>query len=373
MAAEVRDDRVLPAHGGDRDAAAERYGVDPSTFLDLSANINPLGPPARLLAALRDAANDTLGLQRYPEPTYRALRLVLARELCVDPACIVVGNGAAALLDVALSQLRARRCLLPVPAFSEDERALHARDVDIVPVRLEPAADFLLEADSLLERARMSGADVALITNPHNPSGALVARARLSVIVDSLAAIGCRTIVDEAFVDYVPGESTAEIAARSESLICIRSVTKFFAVPALRVGYAVCSPSNAAALRAHLPSWPVTSVAADAVAAAFADRDFAERTIAGNALERAWLGAQLESLGCRVPPAAANFVFAGLPSPATSGTVTARLAREFGILVRDCASYSGLSGEWIRIAVRTRAESGLAVAAIGTVLGELRP
>jgi threonine-phosphate decarboxylase len=187
-------------------------------------------------------------------------------------------------------------------------------------------------------------------------------------IAASLATIGCRTIVDEAFIDYVPGESVVDVAARSETLTCVRSLTKFYAVPALRVGYAVCSPSNAAVLRTHLPSWPVTTLAAQAVAAALDDADFERRTLASNAVERSWLSAQLRSLGCRVVPASANFVLAALPSPATSEIVTSRLAREFGMLVRDCGSYAGLDGEWIRVAVRTRRESRCAAKAIGAVL-----
>ncbi|MGP6156746.1 MAG: aminotransferase class I/II-fold pyridoxal phosphate-dependent enzyme [Vulcanimicrobiaceae bacterium] len=187
-------------------------------------------------------------------------------------------------------------------------------------------------------------------------------------IVDALAALGCRTIVDEAFIDYVPEESVVDVAARSTTLTCVRSLTKFFSVPALRVGYAVCTPANAAALRACLPSWPVTTLAAQALAAAVGDRDFARRTLRSNAVERIWLSERLQSLGCRVLASAANFVFVGLPPPATSEAVTSRLVREFGVLVRDCSSYEGLAGEWIRIAVKTRLESERVADAIKVVL-----
>jgi threonine-phosphate decarboxylase len=361
-------DCTLPVHGGDRDAAAALYGVEPSALLDLSANINPLGPPAALIAALNENAGDIAALQRYPEPTYRELRARIGGELQVDPASIVVGNGAAALLEAALAEARASRCALPVPAFSEYGRALTALRIEAVPVPLDPAADFVLDTEAFLERVRRSGAEVALLNNPHNPSGTLTDRARILELADRLAASGCRTIVDEAFIDYVPGDSVVGAAAESERLTCVRSLTKFFAVPALRIGYAVCSPGRASALRAQLPSWPVTALAAHAVVAAFDDCDFARRTRSVNAVERAWLSERLRGLGVRVLPSAANFVLVELPAPQRSGTVTARLARDSGVLVRDCASYADLAGEWIRIAVRTRAESERVIEGLGSIV-----
>jgi threonine-phosphate decarboxylase len=358
----------LPVHGGDRAAAALRFGIDASTLIDLSANINPLGPPAALVAALREAAADLAALQEYPEPTYRELRERIARELHVEPDSIVVGNGAAALLEAALALERPRRCVLPVPAFSEYARALAALGIATDRVLLRADEEFALDPARFLTAAGERAADVALLTNPHNPSGTLTARTQLLELVDQLSAQGSRTVVDEAFIDYAPGESLAADAAKSDDLICVRSLTKFFAVPALRVGYAVCSPSRAVALRARLPSWPVTTIAARAVAAALDDPDFALRSRAHNVVERAWLTDRLRDIGCLVPKSAANFVLAGLPSSAQSQVVTERLAREYGVLVRDCASYAELEGAWIRIAVRTRRESKRVTQGLGLIL-----
>jgi threonine-phosphate decarboxylase len=358
----------LPVHGGDRDAAAARYGVDADSLVDLSANVNPLGPPPALLTALRDGAADAAALQRYPEPTYRALRRSIARTLAVDPESIVVGNGAAALLEAALALGQPRSCVVPVPAFSEYARALTAVGIEAVAVPLAADSDFALDPARFVDAVRRSGAKVAIVTNPHNPSGALTSRARMLELAAALELLGCRTIVDEAFIDYAPQESVTDVAARSENVICVRSLTKFFAVPALRVGYAVAAPDTARDLRARLPSWPVTTLAADAVAAALGDRDFAERSLRTNAVERARLLDGLTKVGLRVIPPAANFVLVELPARLSSAVVTERLAREFGILVRDCGSYDGLSGEWLRVAVRTRAESERFVAALGALL-----
>jgi threonine-phosphate decarboxylase len=122
-------------------------------------------------------------------------------------------------------------------------------------------------------------------------------------------------------------------------------------------------------MRARLPSWPVTTLAARAVTAALADGEFASLTRTANARERAWLSERLRCRGVRVLPSAANFVLVELPSPERSGIVADRLAREFGVLVRDCASYAGLAGDWLRIAVRTRAESERAIEALGSIVG----
>ncbi len=359
----------LAEHGGNLEEVASRLAVDPALLTDLSANVNPLGPPASVLAALRYAVADVAALQRYPEPTYRDLRERLASEHGIDREAIVVGNGGAALIETALGDPSVTRCVLPTPAFSENERALRALGIEAVAVPLDVSVDFRLDPDDVVRQVKASGAQVALLTNPHNPSGVLFPRAQMTVLIERLVSAGCRTIVDEAFMDYAPSESVSDIAVGSDWVTCIRSLTKFYSIPALRVGYLLCSPHRAASYRERLASWPVTTLAAIAAAAAFDDPEFAAHTRAINSAERAWLRLQLQGLACRVPFSSANFLLVKLPVHGESPKVTERLARDFRIVVRDCSSYAGLDdGQWIRVAIRTRVESARLVSGLATIL-----
>ncbi len=148
-------------------------------------------------------------------------------------------------------------------------------------------------------------------------------------------------------------------------MIVLRSLTKFFAVPALRVGFAVTSPAVARRMRAALPSWPVTSLAARAVGAALEDRDYAARTRAQNAMARMHLRERLGSIGIRTLPSAGNYLLAEVPATIDARSLRQRLIDDHAIVVRDCTSYDDLGdGRFVRIAVRSPEENARLVVAL---------
>ncbi len=363
-------DNMAPVHGGDLEAIGRHYGVDPGSLLDFSANVNPLGPPSALLSALEAAVRDVAELGRYPEADARSLRLALGSHLDVEPDAIVVSNGAAALLGTALGALGARRCVVPTPAFSENQHALRALGVGWCGVPLDPLRDFALEPNDVSETVRSQAADVSLLANPHNPSGSLTPRDDILRLVADAHRLKAATIVDEAFIDYAPASSITREAAMTPGLIAVRSLTKFFAVPALRVGYAVAEPDLARKMRAQLPSWPVTTLAMGALAAALNDVSYVARTLAENEHARSTLTADLAKLKLRIAPAAANFLLITLPPDAPSAKELARrLILDAHVVVRDCSSYKGLEdGRYIRVAVRRRSDNALLVHALSRVL-----
>jgi threonine-phosphate decarboxylase len=365
-------DGAPPIHGGDLQAVGARYGIDPATLLDFSANVNPLGPPPALCRALEAGARDLAELGRYPEPDAGSLRHALGAHLDVDPEAIVVANGAAALIGTALAAARARACVVPTPAFSEDRHAADALNVAWfgVPLRLE--LEFALEPPRLFDAVKRHAANVCLITNPHNPTGSLATAQMLRTLADELRSLGASTIVDEAFIDYAPAASLTRFAAEHSGPIVIRSLTKLFAVPALRVGYAVAAPSVARRMRALLPSWPVTTLAMRALAAALDDLAYVERSVRENEIAREILARDLRALGFHVTASAANFLLLTLPSGAQSAAaLTRRLILAARIVVRDCSSYDGLDdGRYIRVAVRQAPENERLIHALSAALAD---
>lgn len=365
---------ALPVHGGDLDAIGRRYGIDPATLLDFSANLNPLGPPRALLDELSAAAIDVADLARYPDPDGRPLREALARHLTIDPETIVVGNGAAALFSAAFAALGTRRCVVPTPAFSEYAHAIRNAGATMHALALDRNADFALDPAALTAAIEDANADTSLITNPHNPTGALLEREAVLAISRRARTRAVAMIVDEAFVDYAPEASLVRDAATGDgSLVVVRSLTKFYAVPALRVGYAVTSPERAVRMRAALPSWPVTSLASRALACALDDADYARSTLATNERARARLFADLECIGLRPFRSAANFLFVELPTHAPRAPDLRRqLVLEAGIVVRDCSSYAGCeTGSYVRVAVRSEADNERLIDALVRAVGGL--
>jgi threonine-phosphate decarboxylase len=253
-----------------------------------------------------------------------------------------------------------RRALIPVPAFSEYRRVCAQERVEFVPFPLRRSEGFRLSVSRYV--GSIGSCDLLLINNPHNPTGSLLQGDEMRLILDA----GVSMIVDEAFIDYAAEQSIAREAACRTGLVVIRSLTKFFGCPALRVGYAVAHPDTIQGIREWLPTWPVTQLAMDALGEAVLDESYADCSLVENEAERAWLGERLGELGLTVFPAAANYLFLELGvGMVCASELRARLLARHKMLIRNCDSYEELeSGRYFRVAVRSREDNKKLVAAL---------
>jgi threonine-phosphate decarboxylase len=356
------------AHGGDVERVARENGLVAERILDFSANVNPLGLPLRARERLARDASDWRALARYPDPAATALRRALSGRLHVPVESIVVGAGADALIHAAVRALAPKRCVIPVPAFAEYERACRAFGCAVQTIPLQADEGLVLRAESL--RVAQLG-DVVVLNNPHNPTGACLSGATMQEHIRVIQSAGAAVLVDEAFIDYLPDASITHIAASMPSVIVIRSLTKFFGCPGLRAGYAVAAPETARMLAEQLPAWPVTALALDSLTEAFGDAEYCRVTLESNEKARANLVSGLARFGCRVFPPSANFIFFEVPKAMDALEIRSRLIREHAILVRECDSFRGLErGRYLRIAVRTESENQRLLDALAAVLTE---
>jgi threonine-phosphate decarboxylase len=345
-------------HGGDVWQVGEDLGIPAQDLLDFSANINPRGlPPAARARLAKDASNARL-LSYYPDPSARRLRNALSEHLAVTPESTVVGPGCESLLTPILRCLRPRRALVPIPAFGEYHRVCDQENIEFLPFPLDRSESFQVPLDQLCQRIESESPGSVLLNNPHNPTGAMLNRREMQRVIDAITPPST-LVLDEAFIDYVPHASFVREAAIRPGLIVLRSLTKFYGCPALRVGYAVAHPETIQRIRCLSPTWPVTQLAIDALAEAVADREYADASLIENAAERERLAASLRGLGLVVFPSAANYLFVELaPNMPTASDLRARLIAKHGILIRNCDSYQGLvRGRYVRVAVRTGQEN----------------
>jgi threonine-phosphate decarboxylase len=366
---------VMPAaHGGDVGAISREHGIPVGDLVDFSASINPLGPPPSVLARLQRESTDLSSLARYPDPRYSELRSTLATQLRVPPECLAIANGSAALLGAIIRSIRPHTCLLPVPAFGEQQRALAAATCEIERLPLSAADGFRLDTRALCQTLAELRPSLCVLTNPHNPSGALNTAVEMAQVTLAAGACQVRLLVDEAFIDFAPGETLTAAATRSSHLVVLRSLTKFYGMPALRVGYAVSSPEMAARIDAQLPAWPVTTLAAAAAVEALRDDEYAHRTLRAVRDDRQDLRERLASHAIETYASAGNFLLVRLPERGPDSTdLRMQLIHGYHIVVRDCRSFDGMTdGRFIRVAVRSRADNERLVEAIGSVLQEMR-
>ncbi len=329
----------MPRHGGQLRALAEQLGLKPEELLDFSANINPDGPPSGVREALRHAIEQDTTVTLYPDLEETALRQAIGCYLDVRSEAVFVANGFGPLLRAAVETLGVRRCLLAVPCFNEYRRTLEQAGVDVVPMLLSADDGFAYDTAAILKAARESGCDTLLLANPQNPSGVLCGRAAMLELTENAAELGIRVLVDEAFIDYMPEESLVAEAETLRTLVVFRSVTKFFALPGLRVAYGVASRSCAASIRAGIPSWSITTLASIGVMAALGESAYGADARRKNLIRRQRLGEALQSLEARVFDGRANFLLFRLKAPPE---LWKRMIVEHGIVLRACSDYEGL-------------------------------
>jgi threonine-phosphate decarboxylase len=354
---------INPIHGGKVFEAARRWGVSPEEIIDFSANINPLGPPPGVLAALENCLAP-LNLRTYPDP--HTFISALANKHGVATEEIVIGPGSAALIFAVLRAMRPATALVIDPGFDEYFRACAAIEAEVIRPRLMERDGFEPDFAALTDIFDTRICDLAILNSPHNPTGRLYAREDLMILVDLAETKDVTLLLDEVFIDYAPESSLLSIAPTNSRLIVLRSLTKFYAIPGLRLGYAVCPAEIAAAISAQFDAWPVSTIALEAGLAALAEEEYARESRRSNTQAREEFAAALREIGLSVFPSAANFLLIRLPRG--SGADLAQHLESSRILIRRCDSFYGLGDAFIRLAVRSKADNMRLVSLIETWL-----
>lgn len=301
----------------------------PPGAADHAVNVVAGGPPPWLADALRT------DVSAYPRED-EAVAATAARHHRTTEE-VVLTNGAAEALWLLPAALRPRHAAILHPGFTESEAALRAHDVPVTQVVRDPEAGFAVDPAAV-----PADADLVIVGNPASPSGTLAPAADIL----ALRRPGRTVVVDEAFMDLVPGEPGSLARDAPADVVVVRSLTKALAVPGLRVGYALAAPAVADRLRAVRPPWSANAVAL-AVLRAAADRSGELAAIAARVhAEREDLERRLDDAGVRRWPAAANFV---LTHP---GHGALDRLREAGIAARPCGSFPGLTAQHLRITAR---------------------
>ena len=323
-------------HGGRIYDAAGKAG----DWLDFSANINPLGLSEKVRAALLENLG---GVVNYPDAEASELTAAICRRYGVEPENLVLLNGAAEFFYLYLNVTRPARVVIPVPSFSEYERAARAAGCDVKYFFTQATENFSVDVDKI----KVTAADCVIIGRPNNPTGNLI---ELEKIL-RLAEIA-NVIVDESFIDFLDVESVRKFV--SEKISVVQSLTKIFAIPGLRLGFAVVEESLARRLNLSKDVWNVNFLAQKAGVAALSDEYFLQRTRTWLEVEKKFFVERLGNLrGVKVFSPTVNFV---LFQHEQAKKILAELRRE-KILLRSCANFAGLDGSYLRSAIRSREEN----------------
>lgn len=334
------------AHGGIFSAG---LGYDPK-IIDFSSNINPLGYPNSIKNHLKKSYSF---FSIYPDPDSASLRNHLEKYTGISKDKIIVGNGATEIIyNFCKAFLKGCRVLIPIPTFGEYESAakLHGASVTLLKTM-----NLDQEIPKLLDAIPKNGS--VFVCNPNNPTGSLITRKNMLKIVESAQKNFALVFVDECFIELAsnPRESLVSHLKEFDNLFILRSLTKSFGLAGLRIGYGLGSTKMIEVLQKIKIPWSVNGFAQDIAIKALSDKSHLAKTRKIISQERKFLSKSISKItGFTCYDSDTNFIL--IRSTIDSGQLQKKLLKKH-ILIRDCSTFRGLDGRFIRIAVRTHKEN----------------
>lgn len=354
-------------HGGNMASLARHMGYHPEDCIDFSANINPLGLSDRLRESL---VTNIAGLVQYPEIDYELPRQALATYHACDLESVLLANGAVDIFYDLARVLTPQKILLLSPTFMEYEKAFRQVGAEVLHHALKAPGYQWQPHDLLPTIAEMSEGDVVLICHPNNPTGSLVAIEELVDLAKLLQDRGLVLVLDEAFADFLENEgkySFIPCLSDFTNVVVVRSLTKFYAIPGLRLGYAVTNhPTCFKRIEEIRPPWTVNALAADLVVSLLDDEAYRQKTRLWLRKEQAFLYQSLIGFkDLRVVKPSVNYIFFEY-----LGDLDLRqMLWQKKLFIRSCQDYRGLTAKHYRVAVRRREENCRLVNALMEILG----
>ncbi len=352
-------DPARPVHGGIKEAELRALGLRLEDCLDFSASVSPLGPPEGVAEAIA-----RVDLTAYPDPHCLALTEAIATHHAAEGIAdrnVIVGNGSTEIIHLltrawigAPPEGCSRSALLLTPTYGEYDGAVRISGGTVTTLTATRCSEgFAWDTSAVTAAIATERPSLTFICNPNNPTGVLMERDQLAEIADTVAETGGLLVVDEAYINLSERRADAEViemATHHGSVVALRSMTKDYALTALRLGYAVASEGVISRLAALQPDWSVNGLAQAAGLIAIEDEMYLDRARRAVADSRDCVAGRLSALGIRCYPTEANFVLAQVGDAAN---LRDRLARR-GLFVRDCTSF-GLP-DCIRIGLRPAAD-----------------
>ena len=348
-------------HGGDF------YGLEDekkNQLMDFSANISPLGIPESVKTAMVLAMTQAV---HYPDPKSRRLKGLLAKKHKVLQEQIICGNGAADIIYRLIFAVRPRKALVVHPTFVEYEEAMAVVDTELIDYPLNHK-DFKIRED--ICDLITEDIDLIFICNPNNPTGVLTEKPLLEKILKKAEKCHALLILDECFLDFTGQEAQLSMVDRipeSKSLLILKSFTKMYAIPGIRLGYGLCSDEHfIQKMQKAGQTWSVNAIAEAAGAAAVSEEAYVAAVVNYVNRERTYMEKRLEHLHVGFIHGHANYILIHVPQ--VPHLYEAMLDKN--IMIRTCGNYINLDDTWYRIAVNTHEQNKIMLDMLECVLEE---
>lgn len=345
-----------PTHGANPHYLYEAMNISlPDRLIDFSANINPLGPPSFIQERWSEYFEQ---ITQYPDPEGLLLKQAISEQEQLPKDMILIGNGGAELISLLGRMLAGKKVMIVQPAFSEYEQACKANRCEIVYHQLAPMWE--MDPDAM----ELEDVDAVFICTPNNPTGVCFSYQKIKRLAERCQEKEIFLIVDEAFYDFWQDyESLVPLLKEFPKLILLRSMTKMFAIPGLRLGYLLAHQSILQVLAIHQPHWSVNGIALAVGEACLKEKEFMNQTFEQMDIERKKIFSFLKQEGFVVSPSKVNFYLLQDPQLQDQLPLFEFLLRR-GIVPRHTMNFPGLEGKWLRFAIKREAENDILLQAL---------
>lgn len=340
-------------HGSDIEKICEYYHLKKEDIINFGANVNPLGLSASVKAAL---ASHLDILSSYPDREYTSLREVLSAYCRIPSDYILPGNGSSELISLLIDALSPKHTLILGPTYSEYSRELSFSGSTQEYYHLKEEQDFRLDADDLCTVLAKGNYDLLIICNPNNPTSSAILHDDMEKLLCFCADHGVFVMIDETYVEFAPdieAVTAVPFTQRFTNLCVLRGVSKFFAAPGMRLGYAVTgNPDFLRKMKEKQIPWSLNSAGAYAGELLFQDQDYIDRTRQLILTERGRMYDALSQLASfKVFQPYANFLLLKIIKEEKTAFDVFETCIKNGLMIRDCSSFQCLDGEFVRFCI----------------------
>ncbi|MBI5417071.1 threonine-phosphate decarboxylase [Candidatus Poribacteria bacterium] len=351
-------------HGGN----IRKYLNDKKTVIDFSANINPLGLPSQLKKIITKNFDILL---HYPEPDSIHLKKVLSAYHNINSSNILIGNGSIELIYLIPRVLAMKKILVISPSFSEYEFAAQVNGMTLIFCNTTEKDNFEIDERKIAKLLPEAG--MVFFCNPNNPTGYITPYEKILYLLNECKKNKTIFVIDEAFMDFVSNHeklSFLKEAVNNKYLLVLRSLTKFFAIPSLRLGYLVGHKSLINKFSQFQYPWNINSLAQITGEEILKDTEYIQKSREFITKEKKYLFDNLKKIpGLKVFQPSVNFILCKLEkTKIKSASELEKKLIEYGIIIRNCNNFRGLNGNFFRVAVRKRKENNKLLLALKEIL-----
>jgi threonine-phosphate decarboxylase len=270
---------------------------------------------------------------------------------------VLVSNGGAEAIFLVAKHFEGKRALIVQPTFVEYEKACLHYHVETEDVYLDIQQGFTFPLEHVL--AKMNEVQAVFICRPNNPTGTVVEEEVIRILLDEGLKTGTTIIIDEAFVDFLPENifGLTEWVNHYPNLILLRSLTKMYTIPGLRIGYIMAGREMIQALRSYQIPWSVNAVVAALTPKLLNDLHFVKQTKEWLNSQLGYVSSELDRLGFYVSPTQVNFYLLQDRKDRSQTHQLFLFLLEEGIVARHTHNFKGLNGDFLRLAVRSQEEN----------------